>query len=741
MSRRIRKSISQNAPPPRAWPADRFGRRVLACKDPVQLANLLAHEAKRLCRARRAWVWVHLRQTPQAVRAAVPSRPYGPEKFPAGQLLQRLPGEGQIRLWSAPGGIRRADPAGGRTGTGRASPALRLLWQQMWRGLGTHPEPENALLLRLGPKGAGGAAVLLAARRGQIWGPADIARLDSFGHLAGMALAALEQRRLLEQRIRQSSAVSEIAQNINATLELDILLRLIILEITKALHYQAGDIWLKDPRFQRLVFQTSLGLQPADRGQPLAGPLTAQALEQGEPQLARTIAAGAGLLADPLAKEGVVSLAAMPLKVKNKVIGVMHLFAKQAKAFGRDELVLLKTLANQAAMAIENARLFNETKQKAQELLGLYEVAQVISEMSNLSGALAQIVERVSAILNVEKCWFMFWDESRRALVAQKEAIGAVEEQLAALHATLDENKLSAQVFREARPFYTNEAEAEPKVREEFQGIFKLRNLMAVPLRSGEQTLGVLWAANKKESGGFSGNDVRLFRTLASEATVVIQNANLYAKLHRSYFSIVQVISDMVDAREKYTRGHSERVSAYGVLIAEQLGLPAEQVEAITIAGLLHDIGKIGISEKILLKPRQLSAAEYQKIKDHPRIGERILETVEFPWDILGIIRHHHEHFDGAGYPDALRQGAIPLGARILAVADAFDVMTSDRTYRKARTAGHALAELRKMAGSQFDPEIVTVFEKAWEQRRGQNLPPEAKRETPRSEPGEEGLG
>ncbi len=421
----------------------------------------------------------------------------------------------------------------------------------------------------------------------------------------------------------------------------------------------------------------------------------------------------------------------MPLRVKNRALGVMHLFARRRKTWAREDQLLLKTLANQAATAIENSQLFTETRRKAQELLGLYEVAQVIGEMSNLRSALGQIVERVASILDVDKCWFMLWEERSHRLVAQPAAIGAVDEQLEALRFGPDAPGVSTQVFRTAKPFYTNTAETEPAVQAEFQGIFRLSNLMAVPLRSREQTLGVFLAANKREGGAFTGNEVRLFRTLASEATVVIHNANLYDKLRRSYFSIVQVISDLVDARERYTRGHSERVSAYATLIARRLGFPNEEVEGITIAGLLHDLGKIGVAERILRKPGRLDAEERRSIQHHPVIAERILQNVEMPWAILPLIRNHHERFDGSGYPDGLAGAAIPRGARVLAAADAFDVLTTDRVYQKARTLDAAFAELRAHAGTQFDPEVVEALIAAW---------PEAKLEVTVDWP-EEGWG
>ncbi len=595
------------------------------------------------------------------------------------------------------------------------SATLKNAWPKDAEWLRFFPTPQEILILPLyGTCPAPGVLVLIGPKRATHWSPKDLKALGTFARMAGMALEAFNQRRRLEQRIRQSSAVSEIAQNVNTTLDLDILMRLVLLEMTKAMNCQAGDLWFKDEKRQPLLFQTHLGLAAFKHEKPLGGAYTARAVEIGEPILVD--AQSTELTHEPFAGSGFSAMVVAPLKAKNKVIGVMHLMAKQPLAFSRDEWVLLRTLTSQAALAIDNARLFNETKRKAQELHGLYEVAQVISEMSNLPAALGQIVERVASILNVEKCWFMFYDERLGELKAHPQAVGAIDEQLEALRFALDASGVSPMVFRSAKPFYSNDAEHESLVQAEFKSIFNLHTIMAVPLRSREQTLGVFLAGNKQAGELFTGNDVRLFKTLASEATVVIQNANLFDKLRRSYFSIVQVISEMVDARERYTRGHSERVSYYATLMARQMHVPTELVEAITIAGLLHDIGKIGISEKILLKPGKLDADEFKKIKEHPTIGEHILESVEIPWDILGMVRHHHEFFDGQGYPDGLAGESIPLGARILAVADAFDVITSERTYKKAMSPQAAFQELNRVSGHQFDPAVIVAFEAVWAQ-------------------------
>lgn len=174
--------------------------------------------------------------------------------------------------------------------------------------------------------------------------------------------------------------------------------------------------------------------------------------------------------------------------------------------------------------------------------------------------------------------------------------------------------------------------------------------------------------------------------------------------------SIIYALAVAVEAKDPYTRGHSERVAGYSVNLATALGLPPSQFETIRGAALLHDIGKIGISGSILRKPGYLTKQELQQIKKHPTIGERICASLKFAQDILPIIKHHHEHYDGKGYPDGLKGDKIPITARIVAIADAFDAMTSDRPYREGMDPDEALAILEGGAGQHWDPRLVPVF-------------------------------
>ena len=181
-------------------------------------------------------------------------------------------------------------------------------------------------------------------------------------------------------------------------------------------------------------------------------------------------------------------------------------------------------------------------------------------------------------------------------------------------------------------------------------------------------------------------------------------------RLERAYLDMVQTLRYTVEAKDTYTRGHSDRVSEYSVLIGEKLGLPEDQIKTLRIGGLFHDIGKIGIPDSILLKPDKLSDDEYSQIKNHPSIGAHILGSAEIFKDIIPIVKHHHERYDGNGYPSRLKGEEIPYIARIAAVADTFDAMTSRRSYRGPIDIEHVKEEIKRCEGTQFYPQIAEVF-------------------------------
>lgn len=181
-------------------------------------------------------------------------------------------------------------------------------------------------------------------------------------------------------------------------------------------------------------------------------------------------------------------------------------------------------------------------------------------------------------------------------------------------------------------------------------------------------------------------------------------------KIRSSFLNAITALAYAMEAKDKYTSGHSYRVAEMSLAIAKELGMDRSRIEKVRFAGVIHDIGKIGVKESILNKPAPLSATEFDIVKSHPQTGAHILAPVVEDEEILKVVKHHHERYDGRGYPDGLPGEDIPLGARIVAVADAYDAMTSDRPYRAPLPIERTLEEIRQAAGSQFDPRVVEAF-------------------------------
>jgi HD-GYP domain-containing protein (c-di-GMP phosphodiesterase class II) len=196
-----------------------------------------------------------------------------------------------------------------------------------------------------------------------------------------------------------------------------------------------------------------------------------------------------------------------------------------------------------------------------------------------------------------------------------------------------------------------------------------------------------------------------------------LENARLHDALVDAYGRTVKALAAAIDAKDPYTCGHSQRVKEYALLAGRFLALPHEELEAVEYAGILHDVGKIGIVDTTLRKPSQLLPEEWVIMRGHPGIGASIIGDVPFLERAKELVLHHHERYDGSGYPNQLRREAIPLGARLIAVADAFDTMTTDRAYRSALSVDYALNELRKCSGTHFCPLAVEAFITAFRNR------------------------
>jgi putative nucleotidyltransferase with HDIG domain len=236
-----------------------------------------------------------------------------------------------------------------------------------------------------------------------------------------------------------------------------------------------------------------------------------------------------------------------------------------------------------------------------------------------------------------------------------------------------------------------------------------VRSMLGVPILFNSQLLGVLMTYSRQECR-FSEQEMGLFATFASQAAIAINNAKMHESLHRTYIDTIKALVLAMESRYPYMKGHSTRVTRYAVRIARQMKLSDTDMEMLHYTGYIHDVGKIAIPDAILNKPAKLTPSERAIIELHPIKGQEMLLPLKFLDKGIPAVRHHHERYDGNGYPDGLEKKKIPLGARILGAADAFDAMTSERPYRPKMQLKEAIKELEVNSGSQFDPEVVSVF-------------------------------
>jgi len=225
-----------------------------------------------------------------------------------------------------------------------------------------------------------------------------------------------------------------------------------------------------------------------------------------------------------------------------------------------------------------------------------------------------------------------------------------------------------------------------------------------------QSALGVLNLNKKDGKPPFTKDDLDMLTVLCCQISVALKSFQLYTNLQDSYLGTMDALASAIDAKDSYTSGHSSRVSTFAIKLAEALGMSDQEISAIHQAGRLHDIGKIGVSDQILTKPGALTEGEYREMRQHPRLSHKIIGRTTLAADIGPAVLHHHEFMDGSGYPDGLSGENIPYGARILAIADAYEAMTSDRPYRLALDHDLAIKELHACSGKQFDPDMVKVF-------------------------------
>ncbi len=346
-----------------------------------------------------------------------------------------------------------------------------------------------------------------------------------------------------------------------------------------------------------------------------------------------------------------------------------------------------------------------ELKKSEDKLSKLYHISRTISSTLKLNDILKVILDFSVKISGANKGSVMVLDEKRNIFFI-KAAYNLSEKIIREVTFAKDENTIGW-VVKNKKPLYIKDLEKNKRFSKKEEIDYKLKQLLMVPIIIEGEVKGVI---NLDNNTSFTTDTINLLKSFSEQVAVAINNARLYQKIQDSYFEIVKALAQAIEAKDPYTHGHSARVMEYAVQITQKLGLPEEEIESLKYAAILHDIGKIGVRGIVLNNPNGLTGEEYNEVKKHPLVGEGIIQPIELLQPIRPLIRHHHEWYNGKGYPDGLSGENIPLGARILAAADAYDAMKSDRPYRKALTEETAIRELKHGSGTQFDPKIVKIF-------------------------------
>ncbi len=408
------------------------------------------------------------------------------------------------------------------------------------------------------------------------------------------------------------------------------------------------------------------------------------------------------------------NMLAVPLMKRRRVIGVIEVINKNdGKPFTKSDLKVMTSLANHFSIIMERANLFTELDGRIKQFSTLNEVGNLLISTLDQSVVRHRAMEAITKLMHAETGSLLLLDREREELYFEV-ALGAKGRRLKEVTLDIGEG-IAGWVAKYGKPLIIHDVTKDKR----FQGNidkrskFRTRNMICVPVSIKGNIIGVLQAINKV-SGTFTKEDLKLFQLFSNQVAIALDNARLYEEIKDTFYATSGALAEAIEKRDPYTGGHTKRVLAYCLAIANHLRMPKTTLEVLRLSAVLHDIGKIGIEDRILRKDAPLDAMEAASMKMHPELGAEILKHVPQLRDIVPGMLYHHERVDGLGYPKGFKKEQIPLIARIISVADTYDAMTTTRPYRKGLDPEVALRELKKCSGRQFDANVVAAFLRAF---------------------------
>jgi putative nucleotidyltransferase with HDIG domain len=532
-----------------------------------------------------------------------------------------------------------------------------------------------------------------------------------FGAVGRLLSTRVVERLRIRRREAELTALTKVSAHVGSSLDPGIVIEEVLTHALELLKCRQGSIMLLDDERTCLRIAAGRGLDEElirEVRVPLGQGIAGYVAQTGDSKNLGKGIKDRYSQTEETAREVKAALC-VPLIARQEVIGVLNVSDRlDDDDFSASDLELLQTLAAQVAAAIANAKLYNASEHRNEQLSALFSLGVQVSEAidKDRDRVLQEVLDRAAELCRARKGSLMLRDEDGEHLQIVA-ATGLDRSIMERVRPKIGEG-IAGTVAQRGQPIVLRAGERDARS----QSHSDVDAAVCLPLRVRGEAIGVLNVSDRAGGGDFTQEDVQLLSHLTRQAAIAIEKATLQAELHSMFMGTVRALANAIDARDPYTECHSERVAEFAVAMARQLGFDEEEIEAIRVAGLLHDVGKIGIREAVLGKPGKLDDEEFLEMQSHPVKGEKILRPVEsakfrkmLPW-----MKYHHEKFSAEGYPDGLHGEDIPLPARIIAVADTYDAMTSDRPYRKGLPHKVALTEISRCSGTQFDPAVVEAF-------------------------------
>jgi len=512
------------------------------------------------------------------------------------------------------------------------------------------------------------------------------------------------------------SLLLELGQAFHSTLEFDPLLVSILKQMQSAARSEGVSIWLLDGQEARLTCTHAVGpeaeqLVGADM---LVGPLSAEGLwTQGITVRIDAVASDprAERCLHPYLCQHARNVVVAPLLARGDWLGTITVVNKLGhEHFSEPDRVLIGALSGHAAVAIQNAQLYARQRHNNERQHLLEQISHHLQQTLDIEVLIPLVLTEINQVIHAEaeSLWLL---NHETGMLACRFATGPEAEAIKRVQVPLGKGVVGMSVALQQAIILPN-AQQDPRFYRaaDQQTGFVTNSLLCVPLVRQGQAIGAIEAVNKLDGHLFSADDLDLLRNIADSAAMAIENARLYTELSASYDRTLDALAAALDLRDRETEGHSRRVVEYTARLARQLQLPEPEIMEIRRGALIHDIGKIGVPDAILLKPSALEPDERLVIEKHPLEGYEMLMDIPYLKEEIRIVLAHQESWDGTGYPFGLRGADIPLGARLFAVADTFDALTSTRPYRQSRPMAEACRIIAEEADKQFDPAVVAAF-------------------------------